>query len=70
MNLSQAVIKGVSVFFSPIPMTFIPASRSRVANLVKSESLETMQNPSTFPVYKMSIASMINALSLAFFPVE
>ena len=48
INLSQATIKGVGVFFSPIPITCIPASLSLVANFVKSLSLETRQNPFTF----------------------
>ena len=70
MNLSQAVMNGIRVFFSPIPITIMPASLKRVASLVKSLSLDTIQKPSTFPEYKISIASMIIALSLAFFPVE
>jgi hypothetical protein len=36
--------------FSPIPITFMPDSLNRIANLVKSESLETIQNPSTYQV--------------------
>ena len=39
------------------------------ASRVKSESELTMQNPSTFFVYRISIASMIIAESVAFFPV-
>ena len=50
-------------FCSPMPKTFIPASRNLVASLVKSLSLLTTQNPSTRPVYKISIASMISAES-------
>ncbi len=68
MNLSQATINGSGVFFSPIPITFIPASRKRVAKRVKSLSLETRQKPFTFSPYKMSIASIIMAESVAFFP--
>ena len=47
----------------------MPASLSRVANLVKSLSLETRQNPLTFSEYKIFIASIIIAESVAFFPV-
>ena len=43
-------MKGWGVFFSPMPMTFIPASRRRIASRVKSESLETMTKPSHRPV--------------------
>ena len=56
------------VFFSPIPMTFIPDSRKRIAKRVKSESLETMQKPSTLSEYNKSIASIIIAESEEFFP--
>ena len=45
------------------------ASRSRAASRVKSLSEDTRQNPSTRPEYKMSIASMIMAESVEFFPV-
>ena len=48
-NLSQATIKGFGVFFSPMPYTFIPASRSRVARRVKSLSLLTSTKPSQVP---------------------
>ena len=68
MNLSQAVTKGRGVFCSPMPMTCMPASRSRVARRVKSQSLDTMQNPSNFSVYIKSMASMIMAESVAFLP--
>ena len=43
----QAVLNGLGVFFSPMPMTCLPDSLSLMASLVKSLSLETMQNPST-----------------------
>ena len=56
-------------FFSPIPMTSMPASRRRAARRVKSLSEDTRQNPSTRPVYRMSIASIISAESVEFFPV-
>ena len=49
LNVSQAARKGLGVFCSPIPMTNIPASLRRWASLVKSESLETRQKPSTLP---------------------
>ena len=52
-----------------MPMTFMPASRRRMASRVKSLSLETMQNPSVFPSYKISMASMIMAESVEFLPV-
>ena len=48
-NLSQATMKGLGVFFSPMPYTFIPASRRRVASRVKSESLDTRTKPSQLP---------------------
>ena len=48
-NLSQATMKGLGVFFSPMPYTFIPASRSRVARRVKSLSLLTSTKPSQLP---------------------
>ena len=49
LNLLQAAMKALGVFFSPIPMTYIPDSRSRTASRVKSLSLDTRQKPSTFP---------------------
>ena len=42
-------MKGMGVFFSPMPMTYIPASRSRMARRVKSESEDTSTKPSTRP---------------------
>ena len=69
MNLSQATIKGLGVFFCPMPKTFMPASLNLVARRVKSLSLLMMQKPSTLPEYKISIASMIKALSLLFLPL-
>ena len=69
MKISHALRNGTGVFFSPIPMTVRPLSRMRLARRVKSLSLETMQNPSTDPVYMMSMASMIMAESVAFLPV-
>ena len=51
-----------------MPMTNIRLSRRRAASRVKSESELTMQNPSTFFVYRISIASMIMAESDAFLP--
>ncbi len=53
---------------SPKPTTRLPDSRSRDASRVKSLSLETMQKPSNVPVWSRSIASMIIALSVEFFP--
>jgi hypothetical protein len=50
-------------------MTFIPDSLNLIANLVKSESLETIQKPSTLSEYNKSIASIINAESEEFLPV-
>ena len=47
----------------------IPDSRSLAARRVKSLSEETIQYPSTFPEYRISMASMIIAESVAFFPV-
>ena len=49
-NLSQATMKGLGVFFSPMPYTFLPASRRRMARRVKSLSLDTSTKPSTWPV--------------------
>ena len=69
-NQAKATINGLRVFFSPMPITTIPASRRRVARRVKSLSLEIIQNPSTLPEYRISIASMIMAESVAFFPLE
>ena len=69
LNLLHAAIKGVGVFFSPMPSTYMPDSRRREARRVKSLSLETIQKPSTLPEYRMSIASMIIAESVAFLPV-
>ena len=56
------------VFCSPIPMTFIPDSRSQIAKRVKSESLETIQKPSTLSEYNKSMASIIMAESDEFSP--
>ena len=50
-------------------MTFFPDSRRRVASRVKSESEETIANASTFPIHSRSIASMMSAESVEFFPV-
>jgi hypothetical protein len=60
--------KGIGCFFLPIPITFMPDSLNRIANLVKSESLETIQNPSTLSEYSKSMASIIIAESDEFFP--
>ena len=68
MKRSQDTRKDSGVFFSPMPMTTLPASRSRVASLLKSPSLETMQKPCTSPVYRRSMASMIRPMSEAFLP--
>ena len=46
----------------------MPDSRSLLASLVKSPSLDTIQNPSTFFVYRISIASIISVESVAFLP--
>ena len=67
---SQEARKDSGVFFSPMPITTLPASRIRVASLLKSPSLETIQNPSTSPEYKMSMASIIRPISEAFLPGE
>ena len=67
-NTLQAFLNAGGVWALPIPTTSIPDSRRRVANLVKSESDDTMQNPRTLPLCRMSMASMISALSVAFFP--
>ena len=42
----------------------------RVASLLKSPSLDTMQNPCASPEYRMSIASMMRPMSDAFLPGE
>ena len=68
MNRLQAEMNGFGVLVSPIPMTSMPASLRREASRVKSLSLVTRQNPSTLPEYRMSMASMIMAESVAFFP--
>ena len=69
MNLSQALMNGLGVLDSPIPNTILPDSRNRKASGVKSLSLDTMTKPSTTSSWRMSIASIINATSVAFFPV-
>ena len=51
-----------------MPMTCIPDSRSRATSRVKSLSEETMQKPSTVPEYRISMASIIMAESVEFFP--
>ena len=61
--------KASGVFCSPNPRTLSPASRRRMTSPVKSLSLVTRQKPSNRRVYKRSIASMINALSVAFLPL-
>ncbi|VWM09400.1 Uncharacterised protein [Collinsella intestinalis] len=61
-------MNGLGVFCSPIPITIMPLSRKRATSRVKSESELTMANPSTVPEYRMSIASMIIAESVAFLP--
>ena len=68
VKMSHAFLNGVGVFFSPMPMTVRPLSRIRLARRVKSLSLDTMQKPSTERVYRMSMASMIMAESVAFLP--
>ena len=67
--MSHAFLNGVGVFFSPMPMTVRPLSRIRLARRVKSLSLDTMQNPLTDSLCRMSIASIISAESVAFLPV-
>ena len=47
----------------------LPYSRRRIARRVKSLSLDTIQKPSTLCEYSISIASIIIAESVAFFPV-
>jgi hypothetical protein len=47
----------------------LPDSRSRVANRVKSLSLETIAKASSVPEYSRSIASMMSAESVEFLPV-
>ena len=49
-------------------MTVMPLSRKRATSLVKSESELTIANPSTVPEYRISMASMIIAESVAFLP--
>ena len=49
MNLLQALVRASGVLDSPIPITYICSSRSRIASLVKSLSLVTRQKPSTLP---------------------
>ena len=49
INLLQALVRARGVLDSPIPITYICASRRRIASLVKSLSLVTRQKPSTFP---------------------
>ena len=68
LEKEQAALNDFGVLFSPIPITSIPDSLSLLASLVKSPSLETIQKPSTFRVYKISIASIMRALSVAFLP--
>ena len=68
LKLLQASINALGVLISPIPITVIPDSLSLVANFVKSESLETIQNPSTVLEYSISIASIIIVESVEFFP--
>ena len=68
MNRSQAETNDSGVLRRPIPYTVIPDSRSLVASRVKSLSLETITNPSKLPAYSRSIASMISAESVEFFP--
>ena len=46
----------------------MPLSRRRATSRVKSESELTMAKPSTVPEYRMSMASMIIAESVAFLP--
>ena len=69
VKISQALRKAMGVLFSPIPITVSPDSRILLASLVKSLSLETIQNPLTSFAYRISIASIIIAESVAFFPV-
>ena len=69
MNLSHAATKDLGVLCSPKPYTICPDSRSRWASLVKSLSLDTMQNPSNRPEYSRSIASITMAASVAFLPL-
>ena len=66
---SQDTRNGSGVLLSPIPMTIMPASRRRMARRVKSLSEVARQKPSTLPEYRISIASMIIAESVEFFPV-
>ena len=68
MNLLQALVRATGVLDSPIPSTNIFSSRSRMASLVKSLSLVTRQNPCTLFLYRISMASMAMAISVAFFP--
>ena len=68
LKASQATRNEEGVFCSPMPRTYIPDSLRRCASFVKSESEETRQNPSTWLEYRISIASMIIAESVEFFP--
>ena len=45
MNRSHAATNGSGVLRRPSPWTVIPDSHNRVANRVKSVSLETMTTP-------------------------
>ena len=69
LNFSQADINGFGVLLSPIPIIVFPASLNLEANLVKSLSEEIKQKPSTSEVNRISIASIIIELSVAFFPL-
>ena len=68
VNTEHAALNERGVLFSPIPITSIPDSLNLPASLVKSPSLDTIQKPSTLLVYNISIASIINVESVAFFP--
>ena len=68
MDLLQALINDAGVFFSPMPTTSISDSRNLAASRVKSLSEDTMQNPCSLPAWSKSMASIISAESVAFFP--
>ena len=63
MNRLHAVRNASGVFSLPMPTTWNPRSRSRLANRAKSLSEEMNTNPSNRLVCIRSIASITNAMS-------
>lgn len=68
-NLSQAATNALTVLRLPNPYTVTPCLRIHPARRAKSLSLETVQNIKNLTVYSKSMASLIIAPSVAFFPV-